>query len=188
MLPNATPIPLFDDPLDDLFHNSIVSVSGITGDLVRPRFQPEPIEHPPVTTNWVAFGISTFDADTFPSIQHDPNGNGGLGTDIVERDELITVSLSFYGPNCSQYMAQYREGIQLEQNRWDIAAAGVALVNVGQVVNLPALFKDRWVRRLDSKIIFRRRVSRTYNVPSLLGGQVSINNERLTVTVNTTTH
>jgi len=188
MQPNATPIPLFDDPLDNLFAANIVNVSGLTSDLVRPRFQPEPAAHPAHTVNWVAFGISTYDDDVFPAITHDPLANGGIGADTVERDELITVNLSFYGPNNAQYLAQYREGIMIEQNRWDIAAAGVALVSVGQVINLPALLKDKWVKRLDTKVIFRRRVSRVYNVPSLLGGNVTLNNERTVTTVITTTH
>jgi len=186
MLPNATPLPLFDDALDDLFHDNIMAVTGITADLVRPRFQPEPATHPPSNTNWVAFGVGTYDDDAFAYIGHDPLGNGGLGTNLVERDEIITVNLSFYGPNNAQLIGQYREGIQLDVNRWDLDAGGVKLVSVGQIINLPALLKDRWVKRLDTKVTFRRRVSRIYNVPSLLGGNIVLHNEVYDTTISTT--
>lgn len=190
MQPNSTPAPLYDDALDDLLHDNIVNITGITADLVRPRYQPEPATHPDATTNWVAFGIATYDSDVFAYQGHDPAGNGGLGTNSVERDEMIVVNLSFYGPNNLGYMAQYREGIQVESNRWDINAQNMNLVEVGQVVNLPALLKDRWVKRLDTKVTFRRRVSRVYNVPSLIGNPVglNVNNDKTSVLIPTNVH
>jgi hypothetical protein len=187
MQPNLTPAPAFDSDLENLIHDNIVAVTGIAGNMVRPRFQPEPANHPDQSTDWVAFGLSVQDSDTFAAVTHDPLGNGGVGTSTVERDELITVNLSFYGPNGGKNISYYREGIQLESNRWDLLAGGLGLVGMTSVINLPALLKDKWVRRLDTKITFRRRSGLTYNVPSLLGGNVVINNERYLTTINTST-
>ena len=186
ILPNPTPVPLFDDPLDNLIQGSIVNITGLPANMVRPRYQPEPATQPPFNTNWAAFGIVSYDNDVFPAITFNPAGNNGNGTNTVERDELITVGLSFYGPNNYQNISAYREGIQIDANRWDIAAQNTALVSVGQIVNLPALLKDQWVKRLDTKVIFRRRVSRTYNVAFLLGNTVGIQTSAgFTDTVNT---
>lgn len=183
MLPQSTPVPLMDDALDDLFQANIVNITGIVGSLVRPRFQPEPAAHPEHNVDWVAFGVVTQDADTFPSITHDPNGDSGAGTDLVERDELITLNLSFYGPNNGRLSSQYREGLFVEQNRWDLAAQGVGLVSVGPVINLPALLKDKWVKRKDTKVIFRRRSGRVYKVPSLVKASATINTDPRVTTV-----
>lgn len=183
MLPDPTPTPPSDDALDDVFQANIVNVTGLNGSLVRPRFQPEPPAHPEHNVDWVAFGVTTEDADTFAAVTHDPNGDGGRGADRVERDELITLNMSFYGPNNGRLITQYREGLQVEQNRWDLAAQGIALVSVGTIINLPALLKDKWVKRKDTKVVFRRRAGRTYKVPSLVSGSATINTDPRVTTV-----
>lgn len=182
MLPE-NPAPVSDDDLDDVFQANIVLITGITGSFVRPRFQPEPAAHPDHSTDWVAFGTTTEDADTFAAVTHDPTGDGGLGVNRVERDELITLNLSFYGPNNGKLITQYREGLQVEQNRWDLAAQNIALVSMGTIVNLPALLKDKWVKRKDTKVVFRRRAGRTYKVPSLVSGSATINTDPRVTTV-----
>ena len=186
LLPLPSPVPLFDDPLDNLIQANIVNITGLPASMVRPRFQPEPASHPEYNVDWCAFGIASYDNDAFAAHTFNPTGNGGTGSMTVERDELITVNLSFYGPDNYQYISAYREGIALDFNRFDLYAANTNLVSVGQIVNLPALLKDKWVKRLDTKVVFRRRVSRSYGVVPLIGNTVTlITDTGLTTTINT---
>lgn len=173
LVPTASPV--YDDSLDDLLHDAIMGISGISdGTLIRPRWQPEPPNQPAFDTNWVAFGIVRTQPDVFSYEGHDALG---LGTSVVERDELLYVLHSFYGPDGAKYREQYRTGLQLSQNRDALRAAGIGVVEVQESVNVPALFKERWVRRTDVTIVFRRRVGWAYNVRNVLpGGNVGLDN------------
>ena len=182
---------LFDDDLDNIISANLVLLTGLDASLVRPRFQPEPATQPSFSTNWIAFGVSNYDSDVFAHEEYNPLANGGTGASTVERDELVSVKLSFYGPNNGKLIRQYRDGLQIESIRWALSDANMALVEIQQVINLPALLKDRWVKRLDTTIIFRRRVATTYNVPYLLSGASDgssfIDNEISKTPINTPT-
>jgi len=65
----------------------------------------------------------------------------------------------------------------VSQNRYDLTQAGIKLVQVNKERNVPALLKERWVKRVDVLLIFSRRTSRSYGIPSLAGGSLGLNNE-----------
>lgn len=175
-LPPLTPVD-YDNALDDIFHGCIQGITAIAPTLVRPRWQPEPPNQPDFTVNWVAFGVMTLDADRFAYARHDPAGAAGLGTTDIERDERIKLLLSFYGPQASGYQARFAMGLQLSQNRDALSAAGIKLVEVQEAFTLPALFKEKWVKRVDSAVIFRRRVARSYAIQNVESSDVGLNNE-----------
>jgi len=174
---NPTISPVYGDALEDVFHAVIMGLTGIGATLIRPRWQPEPPNQPAFTDDWCAFGITSTDPDVFPFQRHDPNASGGLGATSIERDERLEVLHSFYGPNGQANCARYRDGIALSQNRYDLTQAGIKLVQVGKERNLPTLLKERWVKRVDVLLIFSRRTSRTYGIPSLNGGSIGLDNE-----------
>lgn len=180
LAPNSTPVVIDDDALDDAFHDLMAGITGVSGSLVRPRWQATPPTQPDFTTDWIAFGVSVSDVDQFAYIGHDPAGNGGLGTNQVERDEVLKLQCSFYGPNCKTKMSLFRDGLQVDSNRFDLEALGVKFIEMQETINLPALMKERWVKRLDVTSIFRRRVKRVYSIPSLLGipTQIDLDNEK----------
>lgn len=182
LLPGISPAPLEGDALDDLFQGVLSGITGIPGDLVRPRFQPEPPNQPDYGTDWVAFGISVSKADTFAFLGHDPT----LNADILERDETLTVLHSFYGPNSQSLIGRYNDGIQIEQNRDALTAAGIKLVECQDATQLPALLKERWVKRFDCRTIFRRRIIRTYPVLTVFAGSVDLDNEFYHTIINPT--
>lgn len=170
----------YDDELEDQLQETIVGITGIAGSLVRPRWQPEPSQLPSFTSDWVAFGITSYQRDTFAYT------NQASSSTTVERDEVLTVMHSFYGPNCDSMCSRFSDGLQVPQNRDALMAVGIAVVEVRDPNHLPALLKEKWVRRTDVQIIYRRRTSRTYPVLSLLSAQGSVNAERYSnlLTVN----
>ena len=108
----------------------------------------------------------------------DPTLFGGQGGLVQERDELITLLVSFYGPNCSAYAEKYRCGALVPQNM-DILrdASKVVLVGIGETVSVPALTQQKWVKRVDVRSEFRRRASRQYPIYSLVSATVQLNTD-----------
>lgn len=179
LLPSSSPAPIYGDALDDVFQINIAGITGITDTtLIRPRWQPEPPNQPDFGTNWVAFGVQVVDGDRFSYRKHDPYGNGGLGSDSLEKDETLQLLISFYGPNGTALCKQYQDGLQIDRNRDDLMVSGIKLVEVQEARVLPALLKEKWVRRIDISATFRRRIKRSYSIPTVVGDSVNLDNEQ----------
>lgn len=173
-----TASPTYGDALDEILHAAIVGICELPGKLVRPRWQPEPPQQPSFDTDWCAFGVTRADSDTFVYEGHIPAGNGGAGQSIIERDETLFVLHSFYGPNSHGLAERFRDGLEIAQNRATLAAAGVGLIEVGEATVLPVLLVEKWVRRVDVNVVYRRRTSRTYEVRNLISAELGLDNER----------
>lgn len=163
----------YDEALGDLMQAVIKGITGIAGTLVRPRWQTEPSNRPAFNVNWVSFGLVRTSVDAFGYERHSTDG---LLT-YVERDELLYVLHSFYGPNAHGYCERFRDGLELPQNRDEMRAANLALVEVQEAVNLPSLLKEKWVQRVDTTVIYRRRTSRTFPVLTIESAEFGLNNE-----------
>lgn len=172
----------YDSDLEDIVQAVVVGITGIAANLVRPRFQPEPGNLPDFGTNWIALGISVTDQDTFAYQVHDPNA-ATYGANWVERDEQLELFFSFYGPNCSDVMSRWREGISIEQNRWALYDSGIKLVEPGKAIYLPALLKERWTKRVDLKTIMNRRIHRLYPIREVAQVTLTISNPITTTLV-----
>lgn len=164
---------LYDDALTDILQATIVGITGLPGGLIRPRWQVEPPTQPDFNVDWCAMGITKTTPDTFNYERHDPAANGGLGASYVEEDEVIIQLCSFYGPNSSKNCEVYRKGLMINQNRDALAAYFIYLTAVDEQVNVPALIKEKWVRRADVTVTYRRRTSTTYPILTILGGGVN---------------
>lgn len=172
-----TPEPSYDRPLEDIIQGALVGITGVPGQLVRPRFQFPIPNQPDFDIDWIAFGVSVIKRDWDAHQIHDADHPDG-GANEVRRDEELEVFLSFYGPNGSQIMARWIDGLALDQNRWALGEHGIKIVGSQDPVMLPALLKDRWVRRVDLKTNMIRRVLRVYPVRTVTGVDVALDNER----------
>lgn len=181
-LPPATS-PSYGDPLDDLFHDFIAGITEIPGNLVRPRWQPEPPTQPDFNVNWVAFGITSAQPDKFMYARHDPSA-GPEGSSFIERDELLTVLISFYGPQSMDYAMRLIDGIEVGQNRADLSSARAEIRYTNDPVIVPALLKEKWVKRVDVPVIVSRRTSRRYAVNTIASGQLGLDNESWVTPIN----
>jgi hypothetical protein len=117
---------------------------------------------PDFGTDWAAVGIMDGDRDKFPYMVQLDSLKLAL-----ERDETFNVLFSFYGPNGQQYANVFADGLFVDANRFDLTAAGIALISVGESRQVPALFKEKWQKRWDIRADFRRRVQRVYTANAI---------------------
>lgn len=178
LVPSSQPI--YDDALDDLLHDVVQGITGLSNQLIRPRWQPEPPNQPAFDVNWCAVGVSHWERDLNPHVQPLTDGTGSR----LEKDEIAHVILSFYGPRGAEYATMFCDGLAINQNRDALTAAQIGLVSISEPRNLPALLKEKWVRRADVTIRLRRRMTRIYSVRTVLSAGVDLNNEQYHTPIN----
>lgn len=170
--PTGTP-PTEDADLDSIFQQLIVGITGLPGNMVRPRWQPTVPKQPDPATNWCAVGVT--------GIEHDANSYEQMHTDGLSetliRHEIITVLCSFYGLNALSNAAQARDGMYVAQNNSTLDQYEMGLVEVGSMVTAPELVNQQWIRRFDLSMRIRRRVVRTYQVLNVLSAQASVDSD-----------
>lgn len=172
--------PLYDNPLDDFLHAFLVALSTIPGALVRPRWQPEPPNLPNFSTDWLAWGITEMEEDRF-AYQGQVQDDEGL----VERDEILTMLMSFYGPRSAQLAKQVSASMQLGQNRSYLRAQNMSVIEVLDPVKVPALLKEKWVPRVDQRVRFRRRATWAYKIRTIEQAEASLHNELYSTPLDT---
>lgn len=157
---------------DETFKRQLTQlVRGITGlpdGSVRPRWQTIPPKQPTLGSNWAAVGVTKITPDWGAAIIHHPENEG---TDEVQRHETVEVLASFYGPALYETAARLRDGLSVAQNREAMGAAGIALLEAGQLVAAPEFFNQQWIERVDLALVFRREISRIYPVLNVLSAQ-----------------
>lgn len=178
--------PPYDESLEDIFQGALAGITGVGGTLVRPRWQAEPPNQPDFDTSWISFSVTVIDQDTFAYQSHEDTVSDPPGSDKVERDEILEVFCSFYGPNGHSLLAQLRDGLQIEQNRWVLAQSYIQFREFGQPVYLPALLKERNVKRVDMKMKFVRRVHRVYPIRTVTSVAATIDNDKYITDINIT--
>ena len=168
------PPPLEGQALNRFLQGFVVGVTGLPGNMVRPRWQAEPPDQPDFGIDWCAIGVTRRAGDTYAVEQHEPAGAEGLGLDYVMRGEELEILASFYGPDADSYAEIFREGVQVEQNCDALEGAGFAMVDVGEALAVPDLTKQRWVYRADVNFRVRRYVTRSYPVRTIVSAAGTI--------------
>jgi hypothetical protein len=168
---------LDDDALFDFFHDYIVGITGLANESVLPRWQLEP-PNIPTGNNWCAFGITGYETDTFVAeVQKSSTVNE------IHRHEMINLLISFYGDNPIYYARVFRDGIQVSQNMEMLNTENMSLISSGDIIMLPTLLKERWLKRVDMPFTVRRQVVRGFPVLSVIGSNITVNNEKFTETI-----
>ncbi|MBT9516702.1 MAG: hypothetical protein IV112_08410 [Methyloversatilis discipulorum] len=163
--PAGTPAPAEDDALDDIIQAAVVGITGLSGDLVRPRFQPGHPRHPEHGTNWCAVGVVESTRDAGPAIEHQAAGDG---FDRYTRHQEIRVLASFYGPNAHRFAGLLADGLAVPQNLETLAAQGVAFIDADDARRVPELINQQWVNRYDVPVRLRRAIRRSYPILNIL--------------------
>ena len=174
LTPSPTPAPLYDEALADFFQAWIVGITNIAPTLVRPRWQPEPLNIPAAGIDWIAFGVSIGRGDVFAAELHFPAVNG---YNEVRRHEELTVKASFYGPNGGRTASLLREGVSVAQNREVLSINNMGLIECGDIVSVPEFVKMQWYQRSDMQLKIRRQIVRAYPVQTLLSAELVVENE-----------
>ncbi len=173
--------PLEGDDLDAEFQKAVVGITGLTGQMVRPRWQPGNPKQPEPTVDWCAIGITTQTPDATPHIQHSGAGNG---KDTLKRHELINVLCTFYGPNSKRYAATMRDGIEMPQNLDVLALVNIGLISVGDIQAVPELINQQWIKRYDLPLTFSRQVVREYAVLNILSANPILISDEIGIITN----
>ncbi|HKS34805.1 MAG TPA: hypothetical protein VJS14_13860 [Enterobacteriaceae bacterium] len=162
--------PEYDQELERQISRWICGVTGMDVKKVFPRWT-DPQQSIPVNgVTWCGFGITTMPGPVTPA---------NVQVSETESEqwtwENITVLCCFYGPQGAGMAARFREGISVEQNQTALRrAAGLSLQEFGTIYNLPELINKQWVRRYDLTVTLSRKNTRTYNIQSLVDGNVTI--------------
>jgi hypothetical protein len=165
------PVP-YDQQLEDILQPTIVGITGLSSQLVRPRFQENPPDQPDRNTNWVAFGINRTISDTSQAVDHLADNSS-----TVTRQHEFEVLMSFYGPLASSYCEIFRDGLLIGQNRDLLTANSIGVVETGESRKAPALFKEKWLTKYDMTVVFRRITVRTYSILSIGSAPITINTD-----------
>lgn len=168
---SSTSSVLEDDALLDFIQVWITGISGIQGQLVRPKWQTEPANIPNIGTNWIAFGIIKRTPDTF--IVEQPKG----GYNETQRHEVITFRCYIYGPNNGKISSELRDGMQVSVNHEYLSQQSMGLVETTEPVNVPEFIKGKWYQRQDFDVLIKRQIKRVYQVPTVLTADIGLNNE-----------
>lgn len=163
---------VYGSALEDLFHDAVVGITGLQGDLVRPRYQDDPPTWPQFDVDWCAFNVYVRPSlwNAFKTLRAD-------GSYTIEGTEVLEVTVSFYGPNYQAVERSYRDGMQLGQNRDDLVAAGIGFIEFAEPVVVPVLMKEKWVKKVDIRGTFHRWAVRVYPVRTLLSAEGTIRNQ-----------
>lgn len=178
----ATP-PLEDAALDAVFQQLIVGVTGLPGAMVRPRWQPTVPKQPEPSVTWCALGIRAMPLDAGPAIVHNPSGNG---SDTYIRHQAIEVLATFYGPSAMQLAQLLLDGLAIPQNLEQLKANDMQSVNEGDLRAAPEFVNQQWIRRYDVTLNFRRKITRTYPVLSILSAGGSMQTPQGTTPISVT--
>jgi hypothetical protein len=171
-LPSPSPgAPAFT--LTQFIQSVLVGLTGIDGTLVRPKWQINPPKQPDIGVDWIAFKVTMSNPDTYSynTLSHDEDDNPVYQ---YQRQEDLTLSCAFYGPNSREYGSIVIDGFQIGQNLEALQSAGLAFTSSGQLMLMPDLVNERWVEKYELEILMRREIQRTYSILSILEAQGTI--------------
>lgn len=151
--------------LEQFIQTVMVGITGFTGALCRPKWQPAPPKQPDISTNWMTFGLQILSSpgNAYVGVKAD-----GL-TSELGRQETLMIPVSFYGPNAVENAAAFRDGFQIQQNLEALRSAKMGFQECQQAVRVPELVNERWFNRVDITLVLVRRVIRTYQILSFTG-------------------
>lgn len=173
LTPTSTNNELNDEYLRRFLQTVVAGITGMPGNLVRPRWQPDPPNEPDFDKDWAAIGVINRERDVFSAVLHTTDGLGN-GMDSVVRNQILDILSSFYGPNSEANSELFAMGLSLEQNREAIRLNGFGLVSVEETLVVPALLKERWLMGMDIRFRLRRQQIYGYSIPNLNSAQGSI--------------
>lgn len=172
------PTPLEGKALLQFLQSFVVGLTGLKGDMVRPRWQAEAPTLPTIGDAWAAIGVGTRKADAWPYVKHITDAAHPSGADQLQRHEELAVLCSFYDSGVSGladfYASLLRDGLAIAQNREILQKAGMGLIAVEDMLPVPSLVKVQWLYRVDLPFGIRRAIVREYSVLNIEEVDVTI--------------
>lgn len=168
----TSPLPADDDVLSDLLHDFVAGVTGLAPALVFPRWQPQPPTMPPVSVNWAAVGVTTFDPTGYwtEMVHFD-------GYSVQREHQTFEVLAIFYGPASNSIAALFLSGMTVRQNLEVLGTFGIKLQSKGNITHAPELVNTQYVARSDVAFRLIREIDRTYNILNVVEAEVTLVND-----------
>jgi hypothetical protein len=164
--------PLYDTTWDGLLQAMVAGITGLPGNMCRPRWQAVPAKRPEIGVDWAAIGVmDSEDLGSSAQVAHDGTGTivaPGDGVDDITVFERDTVMVSFYGPDAWENSNLLRTGLRVSTNRYALEAAGVGYQETGKRVMIGELINEQYYHRVDMPIILTRIVQSVYPVYNML--------------------
>lgn len=157
-----------DDALNGTLQVWVRGITGLPGNLVRPRWQAQPPPQPDQNVDWASVGFTTERSDTNAWFGHDPTGDGGVGFSRMQRQQELEATVTFYGPNANRYADLMLDGALIGQNGDVLTAKDIMLAGAGTVRTMPELLGQIWVRRADASFTMRRQLDRVYPIRTIV--------------------
>ncbi|WP_407412492.1 LIC_12616 family protein [Acinetobacter sp.] len=146
----------YDQALEDIFQAFIKGVTGLSGKMIRPRYQNPPPSMPAVGVNWVAFNVKATFADDSPSF------NISMTENTSSRHEELEVFLSFYGDQGQHYANLFKDGTAIPQNIAQLKQKKINFIECRKIQTVPDFLNQQYVHRYDVVAIYTRKTSRSY--------------------------
>lgn len=162
--PTSSP-PADDLDLDTILGTLIAGVTGLPGDMVRPRWQETQPRVPDVTETWVAVGVTATMPDDTPSQIHHPDGDGYT---ILRTFYRLDVLASFYGPKGDAYAKLTRDSFYIGQNREAMRSYGLNLIGFDTIRRVPEVIATQTRRRSDLPFRLTQTIERRYEIQNVL--------------------
>lgn len=143
----------------------LVGISGLPGNRVRPNWQVQPPTNPANDVNWLAFGVDIVSPDANAYFGIDPDNN--LKSNM-QRHEAIELGCAIYGPEALETYGVLRDGFQVPQNRYALFDNDMGFVEILPARKVPELINELWYNRVQTSIILRREIERSYGVPTVV--------------------
>ena len=179
-----------DKALKRFLQQLVVTLTGLPGTVVYPRWQKEPPNMPDEGTDWAAIGVVSRERDAF-AYEGRAGVNGYSGADTVFRQEVLEVMVSFYGPNSEQYSEIFTMALQVAQNREILTVNNFGLVETQGSITAPALINQRWMEGQDTRFRLRRSLIYTYPVQDVVVANIVLREDvpatSVTIPVNSNT-
>lgn len=169
-----SPAVLEDPVLTDLLQSAVWQITGLTANMVRPRWQDMPPNQPRIDQSWCAIGVVNRTPQDYPYITHQGWAENGAGNDLIIDWSTFEVLASFYGPDAAANAGRLRRGFYVEQNRYTLAANGIKVREVTQVVSVPDLFNQQYVDHVDVHIYMARELQATFPIRNIASATTEI--------------
>ncbi len=155
------PAVIDDVDLDKVLQAAAAAITGLPGDLVRPRYQDNPPTRPERNVNWCAIAHMSQTPDDTPLLESVGEDPGQLQS---TRHARLDVLASFYGPKGETYAEILKDGIWIPQNMEALQANEIYLQDTGAIVRASEKINQQWIQRYDFPLTFKRKIVRLYPV------------------------
>lgn len=149
--------------LTQFIQTVFVGISELPGPMVRPAWQVEPPKQPDLPVDWMAIGIANLSPDTYGYV-----GVTAGGSTISQRQEILEIQCSIYGPNALDTYGLIRDGFQIPQNLQALTSANMGYKEMNPGRRVPELVNERWINKIVTSVFIARQIQRTYPILTLV--------------------